>query len=96
MGEKEVARYLLDDQDFVWYEVEQSGILTWRTSVLAVPAVLVRDVLALVHCHHGRPGVGRTLALLRDRFHWPGMCREARSIFCRAGAGVGSEREASV
>ena len=50
MGETEVARYLLDDQDLGWCEVEQSGILTWRTSVLDVLAFLVADVLAFVHC----------------------------------------------
>ena len=50
MGEKEVVRYLLDDQDLVWHEVEQSRLLTRRTSVLAVPGVWVADVLASVHC----------------------------------------------
>ena len=39
IGGKEVARYTFDDQDLVWYEVDQSGILSRRTSVIAVPAV---------------------------------------------------------
>ena len=83
MSEGEAARYLLDDQRLVWYELEQRGIPVRRTSVLAVPRSLVADLLALVHCQHGHPGVGRTLALLRDRFHWPGMCRDARDyVLC--------------
>ena len=32
MGEKEAARYILDNQDLVWFEVELSGIRTRRTS----------------------------------------------------------------
>ena len=76
-GETEVVRYLTDDQNLVWHEVEQSGVLSRPTSVLAVPGVWVADVLALVHCQHGYRGVGRTLPLLRDRFHWPGGCRDA-------------------
>ena len=78
LGEKEVVRYPLDDQDLVWYEVEQSGILARRTSILAVPGVWVADVLTLVHRQHGHPGVGRTLSLLRDGFHWSGRCRDTR------------------
>ena len=50
---------------------------TTRTSVLAFPAVWVADVLALVHCQHGHPGAARTLSLVRVRFYWPGMCRDA-------------------
>ena len=78
MGKKEMVRYLLDDQDLVWYEVEQSGILARRTSAVVVPGVLVAYVLALVHCQHEHPGVGKTISQLRDRFHWPEMCRDAR------------------
>ena len=85
MSEGKAARYLLDDQGLVWYELEQRGILVRRTSVLAVPRVLVADLLALVHCQHGHPGVGRTLSLLRDRFHWPGMCRDARDYVLSCG-----------
>ena len=78
-------RYLLDDQELVWYEVEQSGILARSTWVLAVPGVLVADLLVLVHCQHGHPKVGRMLSLLRDRFHWPGMCRNARGYVLSCG-----------
>ena len=85
MSEGEAARYLLDDQGLVWYELEQRRILIRRTSVRAVPCVLVADLLTLVHCKHGRPGVGRTLSLLRDRFHWPGMCGDARVYFLSCG-----------
>ena len=56
-----------------------------RTSVLPVPRLLVADLLALVHCQHGHPGVGRTLSLLRDRFHWSGMCRDARDYVLSCG-----------
>ena len=96
MSEGEVARYLLDDQELVWYEVEQRGILVRRTSVRAVPCVLVADLLGLVHCKHGNHSIGRTLFLLRDRFHWPGMCGDARfyvlSCGCRRGKRSRSQR----
>ena len=62
MSEAEVARYLLDDQWLVWYELEQRGILVRRTSVLAVPRLLVADLLAFVRCQHGNPGVGAVTA----------------------------------
>ena len=92
LGEKEVARYLLDDQGLVWYELERRGILARRMSVLAVPRGLVADLLSLVHCQHGHPGVEhghpgveRTFSLLRDRFHWPGMCRDSREYILSSG-----------
>ena len=85
LGEKEVVRYLLDDQGLVWYELEQRGILARRTSVLTVPRGLVADLLALVHCQRGHPGVARTFSLLRDRFHWPGTCRDSREYVLSCG-----------
>lgn len=50
-----------------------------------MPCRLVPDLLALVHCQHGHPGVGKTLAILRDRFHWPGICRDARDYVLARG-----------
>ena len=54
---------------------------------LVIPRCLVSDLLALVHCQHGRPRIAWTLSILRDRFHWPGMCRGTRkyvlSFGCR-------------
>ena len=38
-----------------------------------------------MHCKHGHPGVARTLALLQDRFHWSGMCRDAREYVLSCG-----------
>lgn len=46
MSERKVARYLLDDQDILTYELEQRGILVRYTSVLVVPHVLIADLLA--------------------------------------------------
>lgn len=63
MSEGDAARYLFDDQVWVLYEQEQRGILVRGSSVLAVPRLLVADLLALVHCQRGHPGVGRALAL---------------------------------
>ena len=60
------------------YELEQRRILARCMLFLAVPCLLVADLLALAHSQHGHPGVGRTLSLLRDRFHWPGMYRNAK------------------
>lgn len=52
--------------------------LTRKTSVSAIERGLVSGLLPLVRCQHGQPGVARTLTLLRDRFHWPEMCRDTR------------------
>ena len=67
--------------------MERSATLVRRTSVFAMPSCLVSDLLALIHCQHGHPGVVRTLALLRDRFHCPGMCRDAREYVLLCGCG---------
>ena len=85
IGEKEVVRYLVDDQDSVWYEVEQRGITARRTPVLAVPGVSVDDLLALVHCQNEHPGIGRTFLLLHDRFHQAGMRRDAKEYILPCG-----------
>ena len=68
MTKEVVNRYLIDDESLLWLEMERSATLVRRTSVLAIPSCLVSDLLALIHCHHGHPGVARTFALLRDRF----------------------------
>ena len=84
MVEKKIVRYLVDDQDLVWYELEQGGILTWRTSVLAVPGVWVADVLAFVHCQHAPRGrqdaytTARPLPLAREVYKCEGVCLVVR------------------
>ena len=91
-----VNRYLIDNQSLLWLEMERSATLVRRTSVLAIPSWLVSDLLALIHCQHGHLGVARRLALSRDRFNWPGMCRDAReyvlSCGCRRRKRSGSEK----
>ena len=64
---------LIADQNLLWLECERVGVLARKTSVFAVPQCLVPDLFALVHGQHGHPGVPRTLPLLRDRLHSPGM-----------------------
>ena len=54
-------------------------------SILAIPGVLVAHLLALVHYQHGHPGVGRARSLLRDPFHLPGMCRDAKEYVVSCG-----------
>ena len=78
MTKEVVSRYLIDDQSLLWLEMERRAPLVRRTLVLAIPSCLVSDLLALIHCQHGHPGVARALALLRDRFHCLDMCRDAR------------------
>ena len=85
LGEKEVTRYFLDDRGLEWYKLEQRGILARRTLVLAVPRGLVPNSLGLVNCQSRHPRVGRTFSLLRDRFHWPGMCRDSREYILSSG-----------
>ena len=92
----EVVRYILDDQYLLWYEVELSGMLPRRTSIVAVPGILVADVLVLVHCQNGRQGsAGRYHHCATDFIAQEGVGTRG-SMSCRAGAGVGSERVASV
>ena len=53
----------------------------------AIPDSMVADIIALVHTMHGHAGIGATLSLLRDHFHWPTMTRDTRqyvlSCSCR-------------
>lgn len=52
-------------QDLPWREVDDVQY------VLVVPRYVVPDLLALVHCQYGQPGVLWTLTLLRGKFHSP-------------------------
>ena len=74
----ELSEDFLDNQNLLWHERKCVGVLARETSVLAIPHVLEPHLLALVHCQYGHPGVTRTLSLLRDRWHGPGMCRDTR------------------
>ena len=76
---------LIDDQNLLWLECERVGVLARKTSVFAVPQCLVPDLFALVHGQHGHPGVPRTLPLLRDRLHSPGMWRDTRDYVLSCG-----------
>lgn len=44
---------------------------------LVLPIKLRREVLHTIHNDLGHPGRDRTLSLLRDRFYWPGVTRDA-------------------
>ena len=46
---------------------------------------MIADVLALVHTLHGHEGVGATLALVRDHFHWPTVTRDTRQYVLSCG-----------
>ena len=79
---KEVLqKYRLDEKGVIWFSPKEEKPL------LAIPAAMVPDVLALVHTLHGHVGVGATLALVRDRFHWPSVVKDTRqyvlSCSCR-------------
>ncbi|CAM9581558.1 unnamed protein product, partial [Pylaiella littoralis] len=39
---------------------------------------MVANILALVHVLHGHAGVGPTLALAREKFHWPTQVKDTR------------------
>ena len=89
----ELNKFLIDDQNLPLLECERVGVLARKTTVLVVPHCLVPDLLALVHCQHGHPGVTRTLSLLRDRFHCLIGIREITC--CHAGADAASGHVAS-
>lgn len=38
------------------------------------------ELVSLVHAMHGHPGIEATLTLLRERFFWPTMTRDARHL----------------
>ena len=85
LTDAELKKYLIDNQSLLWLECERIGVFARKMSVLAVPQCSVPDLLALVHCQHGHLGVARTLSLLRDRFHWPGIGRHTRNYVCSCG-----------
>lgn len=95
MGEREAARYPLDDQGLVWFELAQRGILVRRTSVLAAPRLLVADFLALAHCHTDTPGCAKRSPCCAT-VSTGATCADKRGNTCyRADAGVGNNRAAS-
>ena len=70
MGEQtrpENDRYLVDKKELVWLNPNSIKL------VLTVPRILFSKLLALVHTLHGHAGVGATLALVSDCFHWPAI-----------------------
>lgn len=74
-------RYSLGADDVVRYDDGKGRKLP------AIPVAMVADIIALVHTLHGHAGVGATLSLLRDHFHWPTMTKDTRhyvlSCACR-------------
>ena len=81
VSEEVLKKYNLDDRGVIWFSPKD------QKPLLAIPAAMVPDVLALVHTLHGHVGVGATLALVRDRFHWPSVVKDTRqyvlSCSCR-------------
>ena len=65
-------RYLIDDQELVWYTPDNSK------PGLAVPRSMVSELLGLVHTLHGHAGIGATLSLVRGPFHWLAIARHTR------------------
>ena len=78
-GGVDTTSYGLDDDDVVRYTDEQGRKLP------AIPESMIADVLALVHTLHGHAGVGATLALVRDHFHWPAVTRDTRQYVLSCG-----------
>ena len=85
LTDAELNKDLSDDQNLLRQESERVGLLARKTSILAIPHCLEPHLLALVHCQHGQPRVTRTLSLLRDRFYWPGVCRDTRDYVLSCG-----------
>ena len=78
-GGVDTTSYGLDDDEVVRYTDEQGRKLP------AIPESMTADVLALVHTLHGHAGVGATLALARDHFHWPTVTRDTRQYVLSCG-----------
>jgi transposase InsO family protein len=60
------------------------GILHRETTIdgekqlqVVLPSALINQVLSGLHNDIGHPGRDRTMSLLRDRFFWPGMSKDA-------------------
>ena len=69
-----LTKYLIDDNDLLWYLNDDMK----QKPVLAIPRVLVPELLSLVHAMHGHPGIAATLILLKERFFWPNMTRDVK------------------
>lgn len=71
------------------YQLDERGIIRYTDTrgkdLIAVPRLMVADVLALVHGLHGHAGVGATLALVRDHFHWPTVVKDTRQYVLSCG-----------
>ena len=84
--------YGLDDNDTIRHADEKGKKLP------AIPKSMEADALALVHTLHEHAGVGATLALVHDHFHWPSVTRDTRryvlSCGCRRGKRPSSRRAA--
>ena len=80
-GRSGCDRYGLGTHDVVWYDGGKGRKLP------AIPVAKVADIIAFVHTLHGHAGVGATLSLLRDHFHWLTMMKDTRhyvlSCACR-------------
>jgi hypothetical protein len=52
---------------------------------IALPPAHVNTVLEAMHNDMGHPGKDRTLSLLKDRFHWPGMSKDVEEWISHCG-----------
>ena len=71
--------YGLDDNDTIRHADEKGKKLP------AIPKSMEADALALVHTLHEHAGVGATLALVHDHFHWPSVTRDTRRYVLSCG-----------
>ena len=66
----------------VEYRRDDAGVIrvsgAKRKGLMAIPQCMVADILALVHSLQGHAGVGATLSLVRDHFHWPTVVKDTR------------------
>lgn len=69
---KEASSYLIDDSDLLWYN--KIGL----KPALAISRSCEVNMLALVHTHHGHPELEATSSILKDKFHWQGLSKDAR------------------
>lgn len=72
VSDEVVREPLMDEKGVIWFAKDNNKPL------IAVAAVMVIDILALVHTSHGHAGVAATLSLTRDRFHWPSVVKDTR------------------
>jgi hypothetical protein len=51
----------------------------------ALPPAHLNTVLEAMHNDMGHPGKDKTLSLLKDRFHWPGMSKDVEEWISHCG-----------